>query len=335
VNILTNVIGHLDNAYSIYALLEKRLGHKIFVPKESPEWGELGIKGQGIGAPHTGGTPHFEDGIEHVPIKYGPFVRRYVNAEQFLDMDFGAFLVTAAFHEKPFISLAKRFKPNAVFLRQIGQIGETPVAANNCLIAKNTGLKDGIRYIRYHPEQPAAYHYVPYPNGTKRIKSFSNYLRLHKEPVGLWDRAKELLPDFEFFMHGDRTDDGSILPIDLHLAMKDSMFIWHTKLHGGDGFVCTEALGCGRPMVVNMRYAIRYKTLAADYLKDGINCIDIDPAVRSLGEGLDILREWAKPENYEQKCKDVVRLFESHFDHDNEAEAVRKWLGTLPVVKDK
>jgi len=333
-NILTNNIAHGDNSFSIYRLFEHRLGHKVYRPKQDKGWEDIGILGQAGSCPVARGEPYHEDGVLHIPILHGPAIRRFITAEQFLDMDFGAIIVSAGFEESQFHKLAKNYKPKCILIRQIGQVQDKPIFFRNCLLAKKTPMPVDVNAITYHPEPPEAYSYVPYAAEEKRIKSFSNYLRIRPN-ASLWDEAKKQLPEFEFYMHGMRNDDGYLPSADLPLAMQESMFIWHTKGAGGDGFVATEALASGRPMVVRKDHAIRTKTLAADYFEDGVNCIDVSPTIRSLKQGIKILKEWAHPGRYEEKCQDVIKCYKKHFRFEYEAQQIQEWLQKLkPGIRD-
>lgn len=328
-NIFMNFVGHEDAATSLHILFEERLGYKIYVPGDDKKWSELGINNP-IGNLDYHGTPFFKDGIKHIPIFRTNFVRRPITVEQFMDIDFDLIVISTGSVEIPFHGLAKKYKPNSIFIRQIPNIHEKPKVCRNVLLATKTPMPSHIKFITHHPEHPHQFKYVPYKSGEKTIKSFSNYLRNIKKDAVTWDRVKVILPEFKFFMHGAKTDDRTVPHGDLHLAMQDSMFIWHTKIHGGCGFVAREALSCGRPLIVKKQYCKAHKTLAQDYLVDGVNCIDL--SIRDLSAAAKIIREWSRPGRYEEKCKDVLRCFDKHINFEREAQSIRRWISTLRPV---
>jgi hypothetical protein len=327
VNIFVNHSGHLDWSYAIYALFEKRLGYKIYYPVGA------GWKQHFIETPvfikEIYGDHDLVDDILNVNIKHFDYKRRYITFQQFRDMSFNIMLVGNGRSELRFYNLAKRYQPKTIFIRQIANLMETPKYSKNVLLATKTSMPEDIKFYRYHMETHPNYKHRPY-EGNKIIKSFSNYLRFTKKAAIIWDEAKARLPEFKFFMHGNKTDDKWIRPHLLPEAMSNSMFIWHTKMAGGGGFTCQEALASGKPLIVNKQYCKTHKTSAQDYLEDMVNCVDISN--KSLDRVIEIIRDWAHPMHYEKKCKDVLRCYQKHFDFKKEAQQIRNWISTLSTV---
>jgi hypothetical protein len=311
----------------MYALFEKRLGYTVYSPIGGIEWGQLGITQPGTTAEYHG-EAFVEDGILHIPMKYDHYDRRLITFEQFQDMDFYIILVGNGRSEVSFLNLTKKYKPKSIFIRQIANLAEKPKVCKNILLATKTPMPAGTNFLIHHPEHSPVFSYVPF-KGKRTIKSFSNYLRTNQVDSAIWDRARSQLKEFEFRMHGARGDHRTVPHQNLHQAMKDSMFIWHTKAAGGCGFTCREALASGRPMIVKKQYCQAHKTLAQDYLVDGVNCIDISPGVRTLDEAVKLIRRWAEPDMYEKKCQAVLRCFKKHINFEREAEQIKAWLQTL------
>lgn len=328
-NVFSNLSGHMDWRYSNYALFEKRLGWNIYCPDGSKKWIEERIEqppiiGEGTGVPYT------ENEILHIPIVRDLYNVRMISFDQFMEMDFGLIIVGNGRSEHPFLRLTQKYKPNAVFVREISNLHEKPKKCKNVLLGTKTKMSPDINVIHHHPEHPPQFKPVPF-SGEKIVKSFSNYLRRHKIDSKLWDKAKKKLNKFEFRMHGAVSDDGSIDPHHVHEAMQSSMFIWHTKAAGGCGFTCREALACGKPLIVKKQYCATHKTLASDYLVDGVNCIDM--SVRDLDETIRILRKWSHPDMYRKKCQDVLDCFKKHINFEKEAQQIKQWIhGLKPGV---
>lgn len=327
-NVFANFVGHEDAATSLHILFEERLGYQLFVPDGGEDWRKLGLVFD-IGRLVYHGSPFFVNNIKHIPILHTSFNRKALTVKQFMETEIDIVVVSSGRVEVSFYNLTKKYKPNAVFIRQIPNLAEIPKVCKNVLLATKTPMPQSVNYITHHPEHPHQFRYVPH-RGLKSIKSFSNNLLSFKRDFATWNAAKKLLPEFQFFMHGMGTKDRGIPHHLLHKSMHEAMFIWHTKSHGGCGFVCREALACGRPLIVKKQYCKAHKTLAQDYLVDEVNCVDL--SVRQLPEAVEILKDWAKPENYGRKCEEVVKCFKERVNFKVEAENIRDWISTLEPV---
>lgn len=323
-NVFVDFIGHADLYYSMHQLFENRLGWTLFRPDDSAAWQELGI--------YTALWPpqplikEEVNGFIEVNILTHNFKHRIISFDQFLDMDFNLLVTTSHENEIPFYNLREKYKPQAALVRHIANILERPVICKHVLLSTKEPMPSDVQWIQYCPEHPTTYKPPSSPTAEKVIKSFSNNLPSYPQDLDYWQRAKKLLPDFSFKMHGHACDDLGVPQQDLPKAMQSAKVIWHTKGAGGCGYVAREALSCGKPLVVRKDYTRIYRTLAQDYLKDGINCIDIDPCVRSLEDGMNILREWTRDDQYEERCRIALAAFKEEINFEREARQIKSWL---------
>lgn len=322
--IFVDYIGHADLYYSMYLLLEKRLGATLYRPLPTAEFNNRGILTSTL--PNEVGFINQLDGVHHIPMLTHGYSQKAIDWERFQDEQFDFIITTFHGNEGPFATLARQKK--STFIRQIANIHERPAVCKNILLSTITEMPRGCNSIQYHPEHHADYSFAP-PACNQTINSFYNNMTTYASEVDCWRQAKNALPDFTFSMHGHENEDGPIPQAEMPDTMKNSMFIWHTKPNGCGGYVARQALACGRPLIVRKDYAYAQKTLAYNYLVDGVNCIDISPKRRSLQESFQILRAWSRPDVYAQKCEDVRNHFSQHINFDREAEQIRSWLTSL------
>lgn len=315
----------------MHALLERRLGYTIYCPCGDAEWAKHGITQPQHNSSYFSNSRR-EDGIFYKRVIRDNYDIRFITFEVFCEMDFDLVVVGNGRSEISFYNLAKRYKPNAIFIRQIGNLLEKPKKCTNVLLATKTPMPERVKWTRHYMEPPACFGYAPY-EGDKTIKSYSNFLRRNAKTSSVWDRAKGMMPEYDFKMHGAKNDDGWIDLMDLADSMKSAMFIWHTKIAGGGGFTSQEALATGRPMIVNTHFSRAQNTRAQDYLKDGVNCIDL--CSRPLEDAVKIVRRWSRPGIYEEKCVEGLKFYADHFNFEREARRIKKWLDKLrPVGKE-
>lgn len=325
-NVLINYSGHMDWRCAMFNLFERRLGYTVYCPNGSKKWKkQFGI----TQPPHNSiyfDPAFYQDEIKYIPVRRDKYNLKLITPEQFHEIDFKLVLVGNGKSELPFLKLVKKHKKKAVFIRQIANLLEVPKQCKNILLTTRTKIPAHINFFKHKMEPPSIFHPVEH-NGEKIIKSYSNFLRRNKINSSLWDQAQASLPDFKFYMHGAKNDDGWIDVEALDQSMKKSMFIWHTKAAGGGGFCLQEALACGKPVIVKTEYSKKMKTGAQDYLCDGINCIDL--SIRSLNTAIDIINHWSEPEMYKKKCNDVIKHYKKYFDFELEAKKIASWIDTL------
>lgn len=336
---------HNDLYYSLHALFEKRLKGQLFCP-EGFEWQEKGfVKIQPpipIGKIDTVDdiiqNPNIEcekleiiDGIYNyhrkMELNGGHYIQKGITFDKFLDMDFDIILTTYWGHEEPFYNLVRKHKPNAILIRQIGNIHEMPRYCKNVLWALYTPAPSNINYIRYHPEHYEGYCYTP-PTNHNIIKSFMDDLPAYSNEINIWNQLEVFLPEFIFKMHGRDGYDGSLPHLLMPQAMKDSVFIWHVKPNGGGGFLARQALACGRPCIVNKNYSRLHDELADKLFKHKINCIDL--SVTSLTKCVNLIKEWSEPDRHIEICKTVAKEAEKDMNFEEEAKQIKDWINILP-----
>jgi hypothetical protein len=314
----------------MHLLFEDRLGHTVYSPRGGKDWEKLRI----TQPPHNGmffDKAYFENDIKHIHVPRDSYNIKLLTVDQFMEMDFGLIIVGNGYSEIPFLNLAKQYKPKTPFVRQIANLLEVPKACKNVMLSTKTPMPPKVIWTKHLMEQPRAFQYVPFDGPKKTVKSYSNFLRQNKVDAGTWDQVKSMMPAFDFKMHGAKNDDKWIRQDLLYKSMQEAMFIWHTKAAGGGGFTAQEALASGRPLIVKKHYAITQKTRAQDYLVDGVNCVDL--SVRSVPEAVGIIRKWSEKGMYEKKCRDVLKHFNKHFNFEQNAKSIDKWIeGLQPGV---
>ncbi len=329
-NIFCDYIGHADLAYSMNLLFEKRLGWNLYFPSASdPAWTR-----ENFFTPQAPNSTEgeMEGGIRKITVNTHGYSFEAITFDKFIATDFDFLIITSRPNEFPVIDLGKKHKPNAIVVHHIANIGEVPIGCNNVLLSIKTTMPANVNWIKFTPEHHAKYS----PSDTtqfKSIKSYFNYMKSYHLEMASWTTAQQLLPDFDFRMHGGappyESTHGSVSQDVLHTSMQEAQFIWHTKPAGGCGYTARQALSCGKPLIVKLDYSRNYKTLAQDYLIDGVNCIDISPSKRSLADGMALVRQWSEPSVYAQKVEDVNRLVKEKMNFEHEASEIRAWLERL------
>lgn len=324
-NVLADYVGHSDLYYSLYALFEKRLGMNLYRPTEEEGWTEKGIHTTAI--PDVEGMPELIDGVYYIPTKMN-YVQRAITFNTFLDMNFDIIVTTTRSNEEPFCNMIKSHQLNVKFVRQIGNIHETPICCKNVLLAMRTPMPENINYINYYPEHYEEYFYTV-PSNHNTIKNFANNLPSYINELKLWEDIKNTLKNFTFEMHGEGGVDGAVPHLAMPTVMKESAFIWHIKPHGGGGFIPRQALACGRPCIVKKKYCNIHHELADNLFKDGINCIDFD--LRTFDENVRLIREWSEPDAHIERCEIVAETFKKDVNFVAEAEKIKVWIDTIKI----
>lgn len=329
-NVFIDYIGHADLYYSMHLLFEKRLGMNLYCPiQEDQVWSDKKFLTPLV--PNST-TISKENGVTTYKIFTHDYEMKAITFDKFLELNIDIIVITSRPNEFPLIDIAKAYKPKAKLAHHIANIREVPDGCRNIMLSTKTVMPKGINWIRYTPEHHEKYK----PSNItveKSIKSFFNYMRSYPVEMQRWNEAKLALPDFDFKMHGGAppwdSEHGSISQDVLHITMQEAQFIWHTKPAGGCGYTARQALACGKPLIVDLRYSKNYATLADDYLIDGVNCINLDPSVRPLSHSFKMIKEWSEPDTYNKKVEDVKKCFNQKINFENEAEAIKKWLESL------
>jgi hypothetical protein len=322
--VLIDHVGHPDLDYSLYALFSERLKADVYSPDGSEEWWNHKVS---TGSRYMVSSTQVKDDITYMSFIGYPHTHKVISFQKFLDTEFDVIVTTCWENELPLLDVVKKYKPHAVFIRHIANIREQAKICKNVLLSTLEPMHGPVNWIKYHPEHLKDYSFTE-PTVFNRITSFSHHLPDNTDGFVLWEGLKAVLPEFEFKLHGQGGRDLLIEHVDMPDAMKNITFLFHCKA-AGCGYLPRQALCCGRPVITDGSQAVNYNTLCSKIYKDGYNCVDINPKVRSLQEAADIIRSWAKPDIYFQKCKDAERSFREVVDFEKEAENIATWISTL------
>jgi len=342
---------HGDLYYSLHLLFEKRLEMNLFRPI-GLEWFNKGFWkiaepygnapdtiDQFLGVPNVTwgidkepiqryGEVQLVNGVYYIPMKVASeyYVQKAITFDKFLSMDFDFIIATHHLNESAYAELVRKYKPNTVYIMQIGNPAVQPRVCRNVLLALNTSMPQGVNYIKYHPEHHKDYCYTPPINHTV-VKSFLTNIHLTPD-YHLWTIFKRALPDFNFKSHGILCADGIIPGYLMPQAIKDSAFVWHVKPTGCGGFVDRPALACGRPCIIRSSYNRKNHTLVKeDMFQDSVNCIDLD--VATINESIEKIRYFSDPDRHREMCENTVDKFRRDVDFDEEAERIKSWINNL------
>jgi len=324
-NVFVDFTPHSDLFYSLHMLFERRLGMNLFRP--------VGLEWQKRGFQFIDPTPDVEakliDGVYHVPMKMEEkgacYTQKAITFDEFLRIDFDLMVTIYAAHEEVFYKLKQNYKPNAVFIRQIGNIHELPLGfCKNILLVTCEPMPSNVNYIIYHPEHYEGYCYTQPPTH-KTVSNFVHDLPYYYD-LADWNKCKNALSDFAFRMHGHQGTDGEMPHLLMPQAMKDSSFIWHVKAHGGGGFVLRQALGCGRPCIIKRKYFVAHNNLEGNLLEDSVNCIDLDLGV---DRAIQMLRAWSDPDHHIAVCQATAEKFKHDVNFHEEAQRIKQWISNL------
>lgn len=322
--VLVDYIGHADLYYSMHALFEKRLGWTLYRPDGSEEWKQNRIW-TSTPTPDVKIVQSYND-VQRAYCSIHRYHQNLISFQQFLDSDINIIVTTVHSNENAFYNLWQNYKPQSAYIRHIANIKEKPKECKNILLSTTEPMPKTVNWISYLPE-----HLDDYCPGelnlNKKIKSFSNYLPNYPQDIKTWRHFQSKLSEYSFWMHGGKTEHRTVPQAQLPDAMRDAMFIWHTKAHGGCGYTARQALACGKPLIVKKQYAKTYNTLAKEYLVDGVNCIDL--SCRPDVESIKLIRQWSEPDKYEEICNAVIAKNQEFMNFEQEAENIKVWIENL------
>jgi hypothetical protein len=326
-NIFVDYIGHETLYYSLHLLLEKRLKHNLYSPLMDKKWKEFGLH---LPVPLAGqkGIKQEKDFSFFTSI-FGNSIK-IVTFEQFKKMDFDIFMFTRHDHENPFCNLGEKYKKPVI--RHIANILEKPKRCKNVLLSTLEPMPVGTDWITYHPEHNPSFKFVK-PKNYKSIKSFFANHKVYQVRLDQWNRFKGKLNDFDFAMHGAFGEDREVPVLKMPNKIQESSFVWHLKT-GCCGYIARQALSCGKPCIINSYEGSDiFHTLSRNYFKDGFNCIDINPAVRSFEESIELIRKWSEPEVYNKKTLEIVKYFGKTINFRRESKMISIWLDKIVSKK--
>lgn len=300
-----------------------------------------------IGSEWVGAANEVEGGYRH-PIYWkcqdidsGTF-NRAISLQGFFDTKFDIVIASIPAHIEPFKRLCELHpsKPKLIF--QIGNAWTTEAgsAPNIMASAKITGVPADTNFIEYHQEFDTsifspfsrAYTGMGFVAGAddKTVASFVNVFNNmghFESDWGLFQAVKRLMPDWTFKSYGGQCPDGALGPAPvLAEAMRNQMFIWHTKA-GGDGYghIIHNAAAVGRPMIVKKSYYVG--KMAEPLLIDGETCINIDGM--DPHEVIEKILHYSEPDRWKTMTVKTYENFKKVVDFDAEAEKLKVFISNL------
>ena len=339
---------HSALAYSLYLLLEKRLGHEIFFPI-GEEWADEGYwlihKPYGYArdtvkqylsldqrySPVDGTLPL--NRINHIkPTHYEildlahNYTLKSITLEQFKQMDIDVIIASIPDHATSFKTLRDKLKPNAKLVFQAGNMfNELPQLVTEGTICNLLAscseriLPKRINAVYYHQEIELREFTLP-PISPK----ITSLVHLLPEPE-IYERFKKELAPTEMKAYGAGCPDGYRNGLSEVLqTISNSSIIYHNK-KGADGFghIIHSALMMGRPVIVN--YDEYSNSLAGQLLVKDQNCIDVfDPQAVSK------IKNWINNrEELVKACRLSYNLFREKINYAKEALSVKEFLTHL------
>jgi hypothetical protein len=337
---------HGNLLYSLYLLFEKRLGFELYRPigldwasqgwwkvHEPYGWAQdtanqyLGLDGRewihvdemNINMLNLNYNSWKEGEIYRIRDMENNFVHRAVTLETFRNMKFDLIIASFPTHTN-WVDLLQ-LQPQAKFIMQIGNEGQTSDADNILCSTADFVAKPYQNVMRYHQEFDLTDYFYQTPPNHNKINSFVVSL---PEPL-TYEMYKGMLPEFDFHAYGVGSPDGTISGSTIPARMRDSAFGWHIKPSDGYGHVIHKWFASGRPVITKASY---YKgKMAEPLLIDGETCIDLDK--RSFEDNLTFIKEMAKPENHLRMCKNAFKKFNEVVDFDMESIEIKNWLNNL------
>lgn len=330
---------HGNLLYSLYLLLEKRLGWKMYRPI-GLDWFTQGY--WKIAEPYgnaqdtinqylatddrtwdaysalNGGSWKEED-IYRIKDLENNFIHRAITFEKFKEMEFDLIIATHPLHNN--WGELIQFQPKAKFVMQLGNEGQTTNAVNVLCSNADFQPQSYQNFIRYRQEFDLTDYKYESPTNHNKITSFVVSL---PEPE-TYEKYKSSLPEFEFKAYGVGSPDGTVSGNTISQRMKENAFGWHIKPADGYGHVIHKWFACGRPIITRASY---YKgKMAEPLIIDGITAIDLDK--RSFEDNIAFIKEMAKPENHFKMCVNAFNRFREVVNFDKEAQEVQVFLENL------
>jgi glycosyltransferase involved in cell wall biosynthesis len=320
--------------YSLVRLFEDRLGWKLYRPI-GLEWAEQGYwqysKNPFVIHQYLDIPNGFEskEGIYEMPWSEGEqkFTMRGITLEGFKKMDWRFVIASVVNHEEPFARLIREHAPEAVMIRQMGNIHDRfEPATKNILNSTNMPVPEGINTVRYHQEFSLE-DYRPQEAGTKTVKSFLHAFSTPEPPqlaadYALWRAMEKALPEFTFKEHGVLCRDGNLPSAQIPGAMRSASFVCHLKFWG-DGFGHSGhcAAACAKPLITKGKY---FKgMMLGDLLEDEVTFLDIGDDVAKNAEKI---RYWSEPARYAEMSKNMRERFLKVVDFDREFVEIKAFL---------
>lgn len=323
---------HSDLLYSLYLLLEKRLGHKLYRPI-GLDWYENGY--WKIAEPYNnnpGTISQYLKDSQNLKYPNGE-PHRLVTLDEFKEIQFDIVIASYLPHIKPFKDLIEKHKPQAKLIHQMGNDWSNSVDYNdvkNLLVScAKFDVPTGVNAVFYHQEfdtdifkNKRTENPVP-----KKICSFVNALKDFPSDINYIKLLQESMPDWDFKLYGASNPDGALTKHQqIAKEMQSSAFGLHLK-EGGDGFghIIHNWFACGIPPIVRK---LQYEgKLAGELMIDGETCLFVDNL--SPVEVSKKIKRYMEPYLYEKLRRGAYNAFRSIVNYDSEETRVKEFLYKL------
>ena len=333
---------HSDLYYSLYLLLEKRLGFELYRPIgmdwfyegywkiAEPYNNALDTVGQYLNVDRT---PFINGSVNNNFLKdeiyfiYDPahkYHQRAIEFEKFKSIKFDIILSTFHAHDYVFETLKNLHQPNAKLIAHMGNTFQT-THLKNVIHSVPYKPKDNQNCIYIHQEiDTNIYNYTQPDKLTKNIYSVTN-LMPYTETYYLY---KSLLNEFNFKYYGIGCVDGVLNgTLGVYEKMRESNIGLSLKPLGGLGHSNMGWFYSGRGLITNMSQHKIYGEDALKYFEPDVTCIDIDGD--TVEENCKKIRKWMMPENTIKLGENAKRRFHEIINYDYEELEFRKFLENI------
>lgn len=279
------------------------------------------------GTPPLNGISRIENGIHILKDEAHHSEQKAITLSQFKEMPIDIVIASIPQHIKPFKELISKYKPNAKFIFQQGNMFGLDLKDIPNLLSSTIE-------IPVPPTTNAVFYHQAFntelfkPDGTKPEKQITSFLNLL--PQTKWGAdyygLKSELPEYTFKSHGILTDDGIISGIDkIAMIMKQSQFGHHCKYMGdGFGHILFGFYASGKPVITRIS---DYKDkLGGELLTDGETCIDAD--IHPIWEIAKIIREMPIHQ-YEYMCQQAYKRFTDKVNYEEEEKKIKLFIDNL------
>ena len=274
------------------------------------------------GTPVLNNYESAKDGIYMIHDTVHNCLQRGITLDAFNRMPFDVIISSVACHDDLYARLAK--EKGAKHIAQTGNIHQRSNAVNQLV---SNGLIPTQHHVKYHPEFELNLFRFEKPPESKRITTFLNCLKFHREDYKQWLLLKKELP-WDMKSYGGQCDDGGLHEIaTIAEEFRKSNFIWHCKSEGdGYGFVVHYAFATGRPLIIN--YNAYADKPAGELMKHGETIIDMGQFNPS-GLAKYVTELLNDRPRYEAMCERVRAVFDEKVNFAKEFIDIQRFFNNL------
>lgn len=259
------------------------------------------------------------------------YVQKCLTLQQFADMDIDIIIASIPRHYTAYKILRDKYHPKAKVICQMGnmfqEIGEllsNGTVENFMSSTVSFAVPEKVNHVFYHQEINLD---IFKPLDIQRITKITSFVNLLPES-DTYERARSLLPSYEFRAYGASCPDGVVHNIkDIAETMQRSGWGYHNKPHcDGFGHVIFDWFAIGRPVIANVREYKHY--LAGELMQEGVNCIALDNG-DNLQVIADKIKEYSQLEKYTTMCKEARAAFLQCVNYGAEQETIQSFIARL------